>query len=517
MLQSLSVRAKLRLAFALLSAIVLAVNVLAVYSLSEANNAFGNFRSQTEHRDALGKKVLDAANQRAVAVRNMALSEGTEDRQAQRAVVIRAHEAVQAQLAELKKAVSHDADISQADRDAYAEIESVETAYGAIAVSIVELMDKGEMEAAVRKINAECRPQLTKLVAELDDFSKMNEAHAASVAAGMQSSFETQRALQAGAAVLALASAMLLSWLVARAIVPRIRSAASLAQSVAKGDLTTVIEVKGSDEIADLLRGLGDMNESLRAMLGEVRTNAEGIAVASQEIAQGNTDLSARTETQASTLEQTRAATTLTSQGAQENTEAALQAARKSDAVILEANEAGQRVEQAVQAVGAAAAKAADIKDVVLRVEELAQQTNLLSLNAAIEAARAGDAGRGFAVVAQEVRRLARSTADAATTIRSLAGETGEVLDTAKALSDEAGKRVTALVDGVRTVGENITAIRTQSEQSLHALRESEESLGHLDGLTQQNAALVEEVAAASESTNRQAQQLAQLVGAFKV
>lgn len=517
MFKNLSVNRKLSISFLALCFITLGVSSLGIHSLSKSNDGFKDYLAQVGAREVLANRMLSAANARAIAVRNLALMPEGEQRNIQHERVLKAHGAVGEELTKLKAAVTRDADVNAEERLALAAIEEVEAAYGPVAVSIVELLDKGQREQAVQRTNNDCRPLLDKLVANLDGFIAVSKKHADSSVQLLEKAFEVQRAVQLAATGLAFALGLLLAWLVSRSIVPQLNRAVSLTETVASGDLTARIQAEGDDETGRLLKALQHMVDRLRETMTSVRQASDGIATASIEIAQGNTDLSSRTEQQAAALEQTRAATASTSAGARENTDAAVSAAQRAAQMIEGANEAGERVAAAVSAVTAAAAKAADIQDVVHRVEELASQTHLLSLNAAIEAARAGEAGRGFAVVAQEVRRLAASTADAAKTIRSMALETGVVLSEAKELTDQAGSKVTKLVGDVQVVGTSINAIREKSQESQLALQETDAAISALDGLTQQNAALVEEVAAASESTNRQAQQLAELVATFKV
>lgn len=288
-----------------------------------------------------------------------------------------------------------------------------------------------------------------------------------------------------------------------------------VAQRVAQGDLRASAELAlcASSSVAGSLEA---MRAQISTVLEGVRTACDNVATASGQIAQGNEDLSARTEQQAAAVEQTRAAAQHMAGTARNNAAKAEAAARQAQALAQRAQAAARDTRSALSAVDEAAAQAGAIQDVVEVVQKLAFQTHLLALNAAVEAARAGEQGRGFAVVAQEIRRMAGETSEAAKAIQGRAKHACQVLVAAKASADTVGACVAELTQGVAAMSDDVLQAKAGFEGTLQSLLETNEALAHLDGLTQQNAALVEQTSAASQHANAQAQALLGAVARFQ-
>jgi methyl-accepting chemotaxis protein len=302
-----------------------------------------------------------------------------------------------------------------------------------------------------------------------------------------------------------------------RGIGNAIGQALRLAQSVADGDLTQTIHVDSNDEIGQLLATLQKMNASLAGIVTQVRTGSDAIGAASQQIATGNMDLSSRTEQQASSLEETAASMEELTSTVKHNADNARQANLLAKAASSVAERGGAVVEQVVgtmQDIHAASGKIADIIGVI---DGIAFQTNILALNAAVEAARAGEQGRGFAVVASEVRSLAQRSAAAAKEIKTLIGDSVEKVDTGAKLVDQAGSTMDEVVASVKRVTDLISEIAAASEEQRSGIEQVSQAVGHMDEVTQQNAALVEEAAAASEAMQEQALRLSQTVAVFQL
>jgi methyl-accepting chemotaxis protein len=286
--------------------------------------------------------------------------------------------------------------------------------------------------------------------------------------------------------------------------------------AIAKGDLTTSLVVpKGSEQ--SVIAGVAAMQDSLRRVVGNVRTSSEGVAATSAEIAQGNIDLSARTESQASALEETAASMEELSSTVRQNAENARQAnqlAMSASTVAVHGGEMVSKVVDNMKGINDASRKIADIISVI---DGIAFQTNILALNAAVEAARAGEQGRGFAVVASEVRSLAGRSAEAAKEIKSLISTSVERVEQGSALVDQAGVTMTEVVSSIKRVTDLMGEINAASTEQSQGVAQVSEAVTQMDKATQQNAALVEQMAAAASSLKNQSEELVQSVAVFKL
>jgi methyl-accepting chemotaxis protein len=291
----------------------------------------------------------------------------------------------------------------------------------------------------------------------------------------------------------------------------------AIARTVAAGDLRSSIDVQRTDEAGQLLQALKDMNDSLLRTVAQVRGNAESVATASSEIAQGNTDLSQRTEEQASNLQQTAASMEQLTSTVKQNAETARQAEQLARHASTSAAEGGQVVDRVVTTMSDISQSSRRIGDIIGTIDGIAFQTNILALNAAVEAARAGEQGRGFAVVAGEVRTLAQRSAEAAKEIKALIGASVERVEAGSALVNDAGRTMQDIVGQVKRVSDLIAEISAASVEQTQGIGQIGDAVTQLDQVTQQNAALVEESAAAAESLRLQAAQLNEAVAIFQV
>jgi methyl-accepting chemotaxis protein len=320
-----------------------------------------------------------------------------------------------------------------------------------------------------------------------------------------------------GTAVLLSGVLMLVGHLVSRSIRAPLARAVALADTVAAGDLTTVIDVRGNDETARLLRALREMNASLSGIVGEVDTGIRTIASASTEIANGNQDLSSRTEQQAGALEETAATMEELTGAVQQNAANARHASTLASNASEVAQRGGAVVGQVVETMASIQESARRIADIIGVIDGIAFQTNILALNAAVEAARAGEQGRGFAVVAQEVRSLAQRSAGAAKEIKALIDDSVGKVDGGSTLVAQAGGTMREIVASIRQVNDIIGEIAAASEQQQDGIAQVNRAIAEMDDATQQNAALVEQAAAAASAMNGQAQRLHEVFSVFKV
>ncbi len=321
----------------------------------------------------------------------------------------------------------------------------------------------------------------------------------------------------AGLVVLALAIVVPLTLLNMQAICRPLEQARQLAQAIASSDLSQRMQVEGNDEVADLQRALEQMRDSLAGMVGQLREAGESIATASSEIATGNQDLSNRTEQTAGNVQQTVSAIGALSSNVQQTAGSA----QTANQLVATASQAAQRggsvVTQAVTSMHSISASSRKINDIIGVIDGIAFQTNILALNAAVEAARAGEQGRGFAVVASEVRSLAGRSAEAAKEIKALIGASVTAVDGGVRQVEEAGGVMQEIVAGVQRVRDIIGEITVAANSQSTGIGDVNSSVQEIDRMTQQNAALVEESAAAAQSMREQADRLASIVRQFQL
>jgi methyl-accepting chemotaxis protein len=296
-----------------------------------------------------------------------------------------------------------------------------------------------------------------------------------------------------------------------------LEEAQRVATAITQGDLTQNIEARGRDELTSLMRALAEMQAALARIVGEVRSTTLGIHTASREIASGNQDLSVRTEQAASNLQQTVASIDQITSTLRQSADAARQATAMAVTNAEVAQRGGRVVAQVVSTMQDIHHSSQKISDIIGVIDGIAFQTNILALNAAVEAARAGEQGRGFAVVAGEVRSLAKRSADAAKEIKSLIANSVERVDTGSRLVTEAGSTIQDIVGNAQKVSSFITEITTAAHEQSEGIGQVNAAVGHLDQMTQQNAALVEESAAAAESLRDQAGRLTEVVQVFQL
>jgi methyl-accepting chemotaxis protein len=515
-LNHLRMKTKLLLSFAFLAAVVLLVSGLSLYSLGRSNDRFTDHLQGVAQRERLTVEIRGAANRRAIAARNMVLVTTPADRATEKAAVVSAHEAVQAGVQRLLQTIARDPDATASDRQMAGEIERIEKAYTRVALAIVELADAGKRDEAVAKMNRECRPLLAALVKATSDYVAYEVAQGEASAKAAEAAYTRDRVMLMVSCLLATCAAVAMGWLLSNAVTRPLNRAVQLAEAVAAGDLRSDIVVDRHDETGQLLAALKKMNQSLGTMVNRVRESADGIASASEQIANGNQDLSARTERQASALQETAASMQQMHSTVQQNAEASRQACALAGSAADVAQRGGAVVERVVSTMSEISASSRKIADIIGVIDGIAFQTNILALNAAVEAARAGEQGRGFAVVASEVRSLAQRSAQAAREIKTLIGESVGKVEAGSQLVGEAGTTMTEIVTQVKRVTHLMAEITASTAEQSSGIGQVNQAVASLDDGTQQNAALVEESAAAAESLHQQSTGLLQVIAAFK-
>ena len=317
--------------------------------------------------------------------------------------------------------------------------------------------------------------------------------------------------------LVAVGVAVLLAWWITRQITRPLASAVEVARGVAAGDLTMDIAVRGKDEAAQLMQALSDMRASLADVVGTVHGAAGGVATASAQIQQGNHDLSARTEQQASSLEETAASMEELGSTVRQNADGVQRAAQLAAEASGVAQRSGEAVTGMVGTMKSIEEASQRIAEIIGVVDGIAFQTNILALNAAVEAARAGEQGRGFAVVASEVRTLAQRSAEAAKEIKGLIGTSVERVGQGSAQAHRAGDTMRELEQSIQRVATIVAEISIATREQSEGIGQVGEAVAQMDQATQQNAALVEESAAAASSLKMQADQLVQAVSVFRL
>ncbi|MDN7671425.1 methyl-accepting chemotaxis protein [Burkholderia oklahomensis] len=323
--------------------------------------------------------------------------------------------------------------------------------------------------------------------------------------------------LEASAAAVVLAVVLWLGVLISRSITKPMGDAVKFARTVADGDLTTHIDATSKDETGQLLKALADMNDSLKRIVGRVRMGSDAVATASGQIASGNLDLSSRTEEQAASLQETASSMEELTSTVRQNAENAQQASGLASNASDVALRGSAVVGQVVDTMTDISERSSKIAEIIGIIEGIAFQTNILALNAAVEAARAGEQGRGFAVVAGEVRGLAQRSSSAAKEIKDLISASVQKIRDGSALADEAGKTMTEVTQAVARVTDIMGEIAAASAEQSRGIDQVNLAITQMDQVTQQNAALVEEAAAASQSLEDQGRELKQAVAFFRV
>jgi methyl-accepting chemotaxis protein len=385
---------------------------------------------------------------------------------------------------------------------------------------VLAALDKHDLNESRRLRSEVVAPLMVPVEQALESLMKLQIDEARSEYEAATARYEWIRLATMAAMVSGLLGGGAFGWLMSRNIARQLGAepadAAALAQRVAAGDLAVDIALRPGDSDS-MMAQLKQMQLSLARVVREVRDNAEGVATASSQIAQGNGDLSSRTEDQASALQQTAASMEQLSTTVRQNADHAQDANRAARNAADVAERGGGAVARVVQTMRGIDESARRIADIIGVIDGIAFQTNILALNAAVEAARAGDSGRGFAVVAGEVRALAGRSAEAAKQIKTLIGASVEQVERGSALVDEAGATMQAIVGEIGRVSDLMGQISAASAEQSAGVSQVGQVVGQMDRSTQQNAALVEQSAAAAESLHQQAMQLVRSVAVFRL
>ena len=518
-LSSWTVKTKLYAAFTALALLATLISASALQALNEANRNLTQYVEGVNARAQLADQVRSAVDRRAVAARNLVLVTTPADVQLETTAVNAAHADVKARLDQLKALVAAPG-VGEDARALVARIDQVEQRYGPVAMDIVSLALRQDKEAAIAKMNSECRPLLAQLIAATDEYSELTRQRAKHMIAQATQSYVEHRNMLIGVSTVAFVLALLMGRLIARGLTRALGAEPAqlgeVARQIADGNLDPGL-VRSEAPAGSVQASLNAMHQSLASVVSDVRDNADSVALASEEIAKGNADLSRRTEQQASALQQTAASMDELSSTVQQNADNARQVNQLARGASQVAAKGGSVVQEVVGAMQDIHASSRQIGDIVGVIDSIAFQTNILALNAAVEAARAGEHGRGFAVVAEEVRALAGRSAEAAKEIKQLISHSVAEIHTGNQEAAFAGETMEQAMEEIRKVTQLISDISHASAEQNSGVAQVAEAITHIDQTTQKNAALVEEMAGAAAGLRHQSDQLVRVVSVFRL
>jgi len=402
-------------------------------------------------------------------------------------------------------------------REFFKAIQDARAAYNTPRDKLRELIKQQKKEQATEVLFNEVIPAQDKYFEVLDQFVAFQKSLMEQSVVESRDITRSAIVMMLGLSGAAIVLCIIAAWLVTRSITRPLNEAVSVASAVAAGDLTVQIGATSKDETGTLLAALKSMNDSLHRIVSEVRQGSDTINTASAEIATGNLDLSSRTEEQAGALEETASSMEELTSTVKQNADNARQANSLAATASEVAVQGGSVVGQVVQTMAEINEASRKIVDIISVIDGIAFQTNILALNAAVEAARAGEQGRGFAVVASEVRTLAQRSASAAKEIKALIDDSVSRVDNGSRLVEQAGATMTEVVASVRRVTDVVAEISAASHEQSDGIEQINHAITQMDEVTQQNAALVEQAAAAAQSLQEQSARLSETVSVFKL
>ncbi|MFA9217155.1 MAG: methyl-accepting chemotaxis protein [Sphingomonadaceae bacterium] len=517
--KTLTVTARIGVGFALVLSSMVMLTVIGIVQVNSISTGLATIGDVNSVKQRYAINFRGSVHDRAIALRDVILVPSATELTPVLAKIATLAADYQQSAAPLDKMFSERSDVSADEKQILASIKETEARTLPLLGKIIALRQAGEAEQATRLMLNEARPAFVEWLANINkliDYEENLNRNESVAARATASGFQTlMLIICVTALIIGAVVATVIARSIARALGGEPQEASMIARSIAAGDLGIAIHTDAKDQTS-VLSAMKEMRDSLVSIVGRVRSTTQTISTGSAEIASGNQDLSLRTEQQAASLEKTATSMAGLTSTVQQNANSAKQANQLAVSASGVAVKGGQVVAQVVSTMGSINASAKKIVDIIAVIDGIAFQTNILALNAAVEAARAGEQGRGFAVVASEVRNLAQRSAAAAREIKTLINDSVEKVEAGSELVAQAGSTMEDIVSSVKLVTDIMSEIMVASEAQSAGIEQVNQALDQMDQVTQQNAALVEQAAAAAASMRDQAGDLAQMVAIFR-
>jgi methyl-accepting chemotaxis protein len=517
-LKSLSISTRLSMGFGCVLVLLVAVAAVGQLSLGRMHDQMQLMTGAGAHKTKLVNGLLETVSAIGIQSRSAAMLNDIDAKQSREQIdavdrSLKEYGVREAALAQLLVPAT----ATPAEIQLLTEVQAIGGKTRPELEAAIKAADDGDTVAATLSLMTRVAPSETVWRAKLGELITLQNTLNGEVAASAEYTQRNARLVGGLLVLLAIGLGGLIAWRITTSITAPIGRAVVVAERIANGDLTSQVEVRINDETGRLLEAIAAMQERLRALVGDIGQTADSILVASSEVASGNLDLSQRTEHTSRHLQSAAHSLSDVTGMVSQSADAARQANQLASTASEAATRGGEVVSQVVRTMETISASSRKIADIISVIDGIAFQTNILALNAAVEAARAGEQGRGFAVVASEVRNLAGRSANAAREIKALIGTSVDQVQEGSTLVNHAGKAIDDLVLSVRRVSDIMGEITAATQEQSQRIGHVSGSVGELEEMTQQNAALVEEGAAAADSLRDQAGRLTQMVGTFRL
>ena len=519
-LKGMKIGTRLAIGFGAVFVLMIALTSLGIGRVSSINRMLTHISDVNNVKQRYAINFRGSVHDRSIAARDVVLAPNAAALQLELDKIAKLADAYAQSATPLDRIFASATDLTPEERTALAGIKDSETRTVALLNQVTTLRKADNIAEATNVLQTKAAPAFVDWLAAINTMIDLEEKMSREEAAQARHVAASFLVFMVVLCAIAIAVGMFAAWRISRGLLRELGGepayAADIVGSIAAGNLAVVIDTKADDQ-GSLLHAMRIMRDSLVDIIGQVRTGSKTIAQASAEIAAGNLNLSGRTEQQAGTLEETASSMEELTGTVKKNAEHARQANQLALSASQVAVKGGDVVAEAVTTMTSINASSKRIVDIIGVIDGIAFQTNILALNAAVEAARAGEQGRGFAVVASEVRNLAQRSAAAAKEIKTLIGDSVDKIDTGTKLVNEAGATMLDIVDSVKRVTDIMSEISSASAEQTSGIEQVNVAIGTMDAVTQQNAALVEQAAAAADALETQAAHLARVVGVFRL